>query len=383
MKKKGLLPAVLLLLGLSGAPGFALDIDPFPGFDDGRSGALGGPHVAVVDDFAAMFTNPSSLVATKPSVSLGRIDLKVAGPVFDIANIFLGGGDATAGVLQVLADQNYKLYTAVDLSGPLALGYMGEGLGFGIFMKTHALLDVASISSIKAEVYEDLVITGGYGLRVDLTHRNVLDFGVLAKGFVRGSMGLTGGIVDLSALLADPTSIINGDFTLTSGIGLDLGMRWDWANTISIGIACRDLFSPVLVSKYTSATAFLANSEAPTTTQGLVQPDLSAGFAIRPPLGIFGRVFDSILFTGDYDRFLDLFKPIARNAILNARVGLELRVLEVLTLRVGISEALLHAGVDFNLGFAHVNASAWGQELGYEPGARPVYNLLIGMDFVY
>ncbi len=347
---------------------------------------MGGPHVALVDDFSAMFANPASLVAGESSFSAGRLDIGVAGPVFDIANVFLEGGDMSnllPTIQSLLAASSYKLFTSADVSGPIAAGYKGDGLGFGIFTKTHFDLDVASISSIDVSVSEDVLVMGGYALRIDLGKSNALDLGLMAKGFVRGSMGLSGGIVDLMGLVSDPMAILDGPFTLTSGVGIDVGMRWNWAERISIGIACRDAYTPALVTTYANLTDFTGNATPTSAIPGLVEPNLSAGFVLKPRLGRLSRLLDGLVIAGDYERFLDLFKPVSRNAILNVKLGLELRVLEVLTIRVGMREALLQAGVDFDLGFVRINASAWGDELGFEPGQRSIYNLLLGFDFVY
>jgi hypothetical protein len=368
----------------------ALSVDPFNGFMDMRANSLGGSNPAFAEGFSAMLTNPASLAVAKPGFSAARLDLALAGPVFDIASLALSKNLTTAGFASFLSQNNNKLYTAVDLSGPIALGYLGDGLGFGIFENTSGLINISSMSRIKIAVTEELLIVGGYGFRVDLGASNALDFGLIAKGFIRGSTGISGGIMDLYSLMGSSSDIMSElmgqPFTLTTGIGVDLGMRWSWAKLLSVGISCKDAYSPALVSTFSSIAGFAASPSAsrvgaPAT--GLIEPNLAAGVVVTPPLGIFGRVLDGLVISVDYDHILDLAKPVSRNAILNVGLGLEARVLEVLTLRVGIKDALLQAGIDYDLGVARVGVSAWGAELGYEPGSRSVYNLLLGIDFVY
>jgi hypothetical protein len=381
----GAVPLFIVLLLCLGAGSFA-EVDPFVGFYDARENAIGGRHAALVDGFSSMLSNPASLAASKPSFSAGRLDLGIAGPIFDMANLILDDpNDLLSGVKNLLTSYNYKVNAAVDLSGPISLGYRGDGLGFGIFQRTHIGADVASLDSVSMTASEDILIAGGYGFRINLGNENALDIGLLAKGFVRGSIVLDGGVVELYGLVDNPLSFFSNPFYLTTGVGLDAGLRWNWAEIISFGVACRDAYSPVQISQYSSALDFSENPSTSyvSTESALLDPDLSAGFAFKPPLGFFSRVFDGLVIAVDYDDILDLLSALPRNPILNVDAGLEVKFLDVFTLRIGVREALLQAGIDLNLDFAHIVVSAWGDELGIEPGERSVYNLLIGIDFIY
>ena len=379
---------LLILLSLGSAV-VAESVESFVGFDDARENALGGAHAALVDDFSSMLTNPASLAAALPSFSGGRLDFRFAGPIFDIADLVITNisdpSKILSGVSGLIASNGNKFYAAADLSGPISLGYRGDGLGFGIFQRTHLGADVASTTSVSIVASEEVLIAGGYGLRIDLGHRNALDFGILAKGFVRGAIRLDGGLLDFQSLMSSTdilSTLLAEPFYLTTGVGIDAGMRWNWAEIISFGVACRDAYSPAQSTKYGNIQDFL-NASTGTTTTGLIDPDLSAGFAFKPPLGIFDRVFDGLVIAVDYDDILDLLSTVPRNPILNVDAGIEIKLLDVLTFRIGVREALLQAGFGLDLDFVHIAVSAWGDELGIEPGQRSVYNLLLGIDFVY
>ena len=346
--------------------------------------AMGGPHAALAGGFSSLLSNPASLAAAKPELMAARLALKASGPIFDIANIMVSGGDVMTEMVDFLSANDYKLYTGVDIVGPLSFGYVGEGLGFGLFNATHASLNAASITSITAEMREDLLLVGGYAYRVDLGKGHVLDLGLLAKGFVRGEVSATKGVFEIESLL-DPASLLGQPFVLTTGIGLDAGIRWDWERQVSAGLVCRDAYSPALVSEYTSAMDFVANPATALSgsTRSKIRPDLAVGAAWSPELGRLGRYIDGLVLALDYGDILDLARPVPRNAILNLGLGLEVRMLEILSVRLGFREALLAAGLGFDLGAFSLNAAAWGDELGIEPGARPVYNLLLSFDFVY
>ena len=96
-----------------------------------------------------------------------------------------------------------------------------------------------------------------------------------------------------------------------------------------------------------------------------------------------GEVIDTLVVALDYKDILDLFAIVPRNAILNVGLGVEARVLDIVTLRAGIADALPSAGMGLNLSAFTMNISAYGAELGLDPGNRPYYNLLIDFDFKY
>jgi hypothetical protein len=64
-------------------------------------------------------------------------------------------------------------------------------------------------------------------------------------------------------------------------------------------------------------------------------------------------------------------------------LGAELVLLNVLSLRLGISDALPAAGFGLNLSFMRLDCSIHGKELGLDPGIQPVYALDIGLLFRY
>lgn len=362
------------------SPAFALDaLD----FSSPREKSMGGRHVALADDFSVLLTNPAGLAAVPGKFSAADLGVQAIGPVFDIANLVLGDtSDLTKSVTDFLADNHYKLYAGAEITGPLAFGYTGGGLGFGFFNKTRLTVNVASISSIGISAMEDLLLAGGYAYRFDLGKGHALAAGVSAKGFVRGDLSPTMGIVEAMGKISDPMSLLNDSFSLSTGIGIDAGLRWDWEERVAVGLACRDAFSPAIVTKYGSATDFL-NAIPGKSTYDALKRSLDFGAMWSPSLGRLGQVIDSLTIALDYRDILDLASPLPRNPILNVGLGLEARVLEIITLRAGIDETLLSAGAGLDLGIFKLSIAAYGSELGLDPGDRPYYNLLVDFDFKY
>jgi hypothetical protein len=360
-------------------PAFALD--PFD-FSSPREKSMGGAHVALADDFSVLLSNPAGLADMPKKFSAADLGLQAIGPVFDIADLVVNGATSTKAITDFLAKNNYKLYTGLDITGPLAFGYTGGGLGFGLFNKSRMTVNVASASSIGVNAQEDLLLAGGYAMRFDLGKGHELSAGVNAKGFVRGDITKSMGILEAVGLVSNLSSALSSPFTLTTGIGLDAGLRWAWKGRVAVGLVCHDIYSPAIVTTYSSAMAFM-NATPGASSYDTLKRSLDMGLMWSPALGRLGQVIDSLVFALDYKDILDLASPVPRNPILNVGLGVEARVLEIVTLRAGIDEALLSTGIGLDLGVFTINLAAYGAELGLDPGDRPYYNLLVDIDFKY
>ncbi|MBL8967771.1 MAG: hypothetical protein JNG85_12260 [Spirochaetaceae bacterium] len=375
---------VAAALCLSAALASAQPIEAFKASSP-REIAMGGSHAAVADDFYSLLANPAAMVAVKPELFASRLAIGASGPVFDLANLMLGGGDIMTALADLLAKNDYKLYAGLEIAGPLAFGYVGEGLGFGLFNRTRMSLNSASVTSLRVLASEDILLTGGYAYRFLLGKGHALDLGLLAKGFIRGELDARDSLVGIQNLISGSSSILARPFYLTTGIGFDLGLRWNWEERFSAGLVCRDAYSPGLISEYTSLLGFVGNPGSALTgsRSAKVPTDLAVGGSWSPDLGILGRYVDDFILAIDYRDILDLARPMPRNAILNLGLGLEVRALDIISVRIGFSEALLAAGIGFDLGAFKLEAAAWGSELSDEPGGRPIYNLLLAFDFIY
>lgn len=382
MMRSRFAPAIALaLLAAASAPAFALvEVAPLD-FTSARERSMGGRHVALADDSSALLTNPAGLADLPKSYSVADLGLRMIGPIFDIADLVAGGDMSTSSLTGFLDRNDYKVYAGFELSGPLALGYTGGGIGFGLFNKTEFIVNVAGASSINIETGEDLLLSGGYAYRFDLGNGHELDAGFAPKGFVRGEIKSTMGIVEAVDLSSHPGSILNDPFTLTTGAGLDVGLRWAWRR-LAFGVACRDLFSPAIATEYSSASAFFG-AESGHSSYVFVHRSLDAGAAWNPDINSFVRGIDALVIALDYRDILDCLEVVPRNPILNLGFGTEARILDIVRLRAGITEALLSAGLGLDLKAFDLDFSVFGTELGLEPGDRPCYNLLLDFEFKY
>ncbi|MCF7951454.1 MAG: hypothetical protein K9L57_07460, partial [Spirochaetaceae bacterium] len=76
-----------------------------------------------------------------------------------------------------------------------------------------------------------------------------------------------------------------------------------------------------------------------------------------------------------------LYPELANNPILHLGLGAEITVLEILDVRMGLSQGLPAAGIGLDLHYFRLNASMFGTERSTEPGLAPVYNLQLGLEF--
>jgi hypothetical protein len=373
-------------LGLSARDGVDFSIP------SARTAAVGGSHIALADDLGTLFTNPAGLTDVDPHFRYAQLSAGASGPIFTLAGVVsqaIGGADmaeliATPSVQQALTGLDARLW----LSGPIAFGYAGGGSGFGVFNDSELRITNSSSSGLQVRVGERLVVRGGFAVDVPMPAvlQSRLAAGVGVKGFVRGDSVISTSLLGLPSLVGSigPDLLSNSPFELISGIGIDLGVRYVWRDTMAAALTFDNLYSPYAVLAYPSLGGFLGSSAAPAPAEYSTLPhEWNAGFAYMPPLGPIERYVQRVTLLLDYRDILDFWfdSPNAENIVLKFGFGVEATILQVLSVRGGFNRGLLSAGLGLDLGFVRFNAAMYGTELSLEPGLRPVYNLLVGLEF--
>jgi len=362
-------------------------------FPSARTEALGGMHAALADDISTLFSNPAGFRSADPQFSVTELSANLTGPLFSIADLVMkmsGGADP----LSMIADANVQklltsLYASALLNGPLAFGYVGDGLGFGFFNSSGLTLNTqGTVPTMYASVNEDLLFVGGYAFRIPLPQamRSTLDLGISIKAFAEGSVEMSESILDFLSLFSSPIlDILQAQpFTMDVGFGVDTGILYSWNKTFSFGIVGRDLYAPVVRNAYASFTAFSTGSAA-AMTYGTVPCDLSAGILFSPGLGSWESYISHFKVLLDYKDIIDFLThpDTATNPVLHVGIGVECVLLDILALRGGFNEGYFSAGLGMDLTAFRLNLSMYGTELSTEPGMRPAYNLLVSIEFTY
>jgi hypothetical protein len=341
-----------------------------------RASGIGGNHIALADDFYSLFTNPAAFVGVEEEYSVAEITLSTYGPVFEILDLIISSSDSMTNldISGIIGARGFA--AGFDLGGPLALGWVGKGLGFGVFSRISADALVNGLT-LRPVVLGEVMMLGGYSFRVVDVPDHVLDAGFLGKGFFRSGMNLSTPIFEVEKLLEDP---LDKEFKTYLGLGLDLGIKYTFAENLSAALVWFDAYSPVVVNTFSSIRA-IQKKEAPVRSYGTVNSRLDFGLKYRIRSPFLDRYISVFSVMADYRNFLDLRSLIPRNPILNVGLGAEIVLLNVLSIRAGISDALPAAGFGLNLSFVKLDCSIYGKELGLDPGIQPVYAVDVGLLF--
>jgi hypothetical protein len=354
-----------------------------------RAAAMGGTHAALSDDLNTLFSNPAGFQGAESELSVAEITVGLSGPIFDIASVVVEASQTD--ISTVLTSPEVQsllngLYASMNLLGPISFGYVGRGLGFGIFNTTVLPFVNSKPLTITATVSERLSLSGGYAFRIPFAEesKHNLDIGLLLKGFLEGQVELEKSFLQLPEIFESISlATITGEpFHFLTGIGFDLGVQYSFNDVIHAGLTGIDVFTPVLINSYTDVNAFLNGTEQPAASNALYPVKVNAGVMFKPKLNNI-RVISGLKFLLDYNDIFDflLHPSSARNPLLHIGAGIELEPLEILSIRAGFNEGLFSGGVGMDLTFFTLNAAMFGSELSSEPGLRPVYNILIGLEF--
>jgi len=342
-----------------------------------RDAALGGRHAALSDSFSSLMNNPAGFYSAPEEVSIAELTIGLKGPMFSLADVIISGE------LSDLSELINGIYAGADLLGPLSFGYIGEGLGLGVY--NQASLRMWSSNSITANVsaWDDIVLTGGYGYRLPFSGDvHALDAGILLKGGFRGMVD--GGVSVIDIMDLDASTLLDEPFAFTSFIGIDLGLRYSMNETFAVGIVGRDVYTPTLTTEYADYNDFIDGVTPVNQDQyDTMQFKLDAGILYRPAADLSRYAISDIKILLDYKDAVDflVYPLLSVNPVLHIALGAEITVLEILDVRLGLSEGLFAAGLGLDLNYFILNASMFGTERSTEPGLAPVYNLQLGLEF--
>jgi hypothetical protein len=374
----------LLIFAAASLAAGAEELEPIR-IPSARTEALGGRHAALADDVGTLFSNPAGFRSAEPGFSIASIGVELSGPIFDMTSLLLSGSAPDLASADV-QDLMRNLYAGLNLAGPVAFAYVGNGLGFGFYNNTGLAFSTrGTLPTVTTEMKEEFLFAGGYSFRIPLPEswNSSLDVGALLSASVVGTSSVQKDLLSLYDAFSDPLGLIfNEPFELILGIGVDLGLLYSIGDRLAVGIVGRNLYAPNLVRDYASYQDFL-DSATPSTSRELTPIDLSAGVLYRPAWRFLERYVSDLKLMLDYEDILDFLTHPASstNPLLHIGLGCELVLLDILALRGGFYQALFSAGLGLDLSVVTFNLSMYGRELSPEPGLQPVYNLLLSLHY--
>ncbi|MCL1929523.1 MAG: hypothetical protein FWG07_12135 [Treponema sp.] len=365
---------------------FPLEAEKLPPFvmPSARAAGFGGIHAAQGDDFSAIFSNPASFAGIEKQFSAAEITISLYGPVFELLDTAVNkSGDVSSVV-------NTESFAAgFDIGGPIALGLVNNGFGIGFFNRTVADVEAILLPAIPGtseeqyilipRAWEEFLLVGGYSFRVLDRESHKVDIGILGKAFYRIMLDIEMPVIDIADWNERDINI-QPPLQTHFGMGIDLGIRYCYDDTLTLSLAGYDVYSPALVTKYDRFEDYGNNG---TQSYGIVQPRLALGVLYRLRNDFLERYVSDIILMADYRDFISLFENDTRHPLLNFSLGMEITVLKILKLRAGMAELLPSGGFGIDMTFMTMDVAVRSKQLGDKPGEKTVFAMDVGLLFRY
>ena len=385
--------AILVILCVAGAL-FAADANvTFKGMSalDNRSSGMGGGFVTDTSDYFTLMRNPAGLAFSGRHNLIGVTNINLGGPFEEALEIvqnpdMLSDQTAIINEAKGLLSEN-KLNIGFSLGGPIAIGGTYKN-GFGWGLADQVKVNVSAPSTIvKANVELDGDFILGYGHAIDLGALGKIAAGLSADIYAQVPyMNVNANLMNLLTA-TDMTSYLTNlmQFKTSTGANFNLGLQWRFLDFLNVGAVINNMVSVVANSTLTvdpenlDPAALLVFADSFQTTTGAGTLDIGVGLDI-PTKWTLGLISS----WGAYADIKDVFgcmknDPLERNPILNMSIGTEMTLLNFISVRGGISDTYLHAGVGLRLLGLHIDAAVYGKELGTEPGTAPQMNAAISI----
>jgi hypothetical protein len=336
-----------------------------------RNNALGGPHVAYTNDLNSLFINPAALRTTK---QLGIIDLNISttGDIFRILPIITDAGDGMdfKPIGDFAEKSGGKLPFGFDLRFPLAAGYINNGIGFGLFDRAYADIQITG-TNVDVEANGDLVLTGGYARRFDI-YGQTFDAGAVAKFVFRENASVSDTILSLANSTDNLTDKISENRIFGGGINLGV-TYYALDDKLKAALVWNDVVSPVYVNNISGpGESYLT----------LIDSKMNIGASYS----ILELDFVKLSAMADYRDIFNLFKQDdyrSRNPWLNIGIGAEAKFFNIVSVRVGMTDMLPAVGLGIDAKICQIETAIYGIEKSHEPGLVSTYGFDIGLLFRY
>ncbi|MGL4981251.1 MAG: hypothetical protein ACRC4W_00075 [Treponemataceae bacterium] len=242
-------------------------------------------------------------------------------------------------------------------------GSTNNAFGWALLNNTYVSANIPALNFSDIRIGNEISTQVSYGHVLINQDNHMLSVGGGLKLFIQTEFLIEDSITDLVSNF----SFSNLPFLVNVGFGLDAGVLYSWANLLKVSVMAYDIYTPLFVNEISGSGARKKYHVMPF--------DLTVGFGINIPIAWSAKVLSSWQVLFDYSNIIQSFMPLERNPILNLAVGTEVVFINMIALRVGISEMYLHAGLGLKFGTFRIDVAAYGRELGKEPGSRPQFNV--------
>jgi hypothetical protein len=340
-----------------------------------EAAALGGVHAAYADGLDALFSNPALFRSVGPELSFAQATLSIYDSALMIVDEVLSGDPSVGG--------NILRRAGINLMGPLSVGYVGNGLGFGLFTDTTVRYWTWGPYPFGiSAVYQNLVLISGYAFRIPF-RESALDIGFSIPVFITTLSNTT---ADVRGLLASQITLTDfltyQPMTLAKGASIEAGILYSVGDVFALGIMARNL-AYVARSSYLTMQGFFSGEQAVSNMDIPLPMEVTVGIKVSPPINRVLHSVDRLTIMVDYNNIFDFitYEPGATNPLLHIGIGLEVQMLDILQLRAGFYQLLPAGGVSIDLTIFKLNLAVFGRELTREPWGYPIWGFLVGLTF--
>jgi hypothetical protein len=325
--------------------------------------AMGGAFVALSEGYQNFFGNPAGFADTREltlvSVNPWVYVAPTTGNVVMLSDT-IASGDVSLSSLGELITTN-----GIGAGLAFGTGLTGGGLGLGLVGSFDAYVSGKTAPGATGTMDGQLAVIVGIGLPVRLFG---LDMSV--GGNLRPFLRLSGPVqaTQLLGLIGggegDPMSM---PVDVGFGLAADLGMRVNFGRLASVGLALRDISTPLTLSTSTLGKTLdsLGTGNLPVgeTVNYSVLPNIALGASLRPvPVALSGLI-DVLLIA----ELQDIPAAIAdgKSFFHTVHLGTEVDLLGgFIALRGGLNKGYISLGAGLDLAILKLNIAVFSEERG-------------------
>lgn len=343
--------------------------------------AFGGPFTTLEAGTDTLFTNPAVFgVVKERKWSLSKISVSMNPAVFGSFSV-LSKSKKTEAFNNFLFENKSILFDFSAI-GPLSLALIDKNFGVGIFNRSKVFADVNNDFLKDFIIGEEIFLTGGYGKSFYDEGFNTISLGIQMKGiFQTFSYSLSKTKTEFST--NNSSSYKSIPIVLSTGIGVDLGFLYKYQNIFSLGITCRDIYTPFFLTPYQDYNNYKKGNVNGKTVYKYIVPNLSVGISWIPIYPERYKTVSTLAFYLDYTDMLFSIRNKLRNPALNICFGTEIIFHRVLSFRLGIKECYPHLGCGLDFTYFKIDFSGYLKEGGNKIWEKYIFKLDAGLSFEY
>ena len=347
----------------------AAQSSPLSGFSfkDASAMAMGGTFTAVSEGFRSLYGNPTGFAAEDGELTILAPTVwayfRPTEENIELLKRASGEGDDALNAVDSLLTDN-----GLGAGANLGLGYVGGGLGIGLFVTGDAYASGQTLAGAVADTDVQVNLVLGLALPVNLFGLKLTVGGDL-RPFYRmvGDFPLSEVLGPMMGSGEFSDILTSNDMITGFGVAMDLGASLE-LGAFEFGLVVRDLAPSFRM--YGNTIQELVDSGFVVSSgddKGLysLTPCVVAGVQYHPKLDKLSWLDPRVI--------VELRDPVSvirdKESVFNLiHAGAEIKMFDVLALRGGVNEGWLSAGVGLDLFVLEINAAVFTEELGWRPG---------------